>query len=302
MFTLRIVGAFVSFSLIVGCAQTPPRESLPQMAMEVKSEAATTVKSVGKVDSKIEIIEQIMVESGLNYSIEQLPDAVAMGFDQQPPPPIDNNKRMKFREHLIKAHDTEKFKKSVKDYLSEHYDAKRFSELLTLLKTPLVQKMTALENEAQTPESQQGMMQRGNLIMSQAAPERLDLARQLEEVVKATESGVIVQMMLVTVTMTNLNKIVPVAQQITQAQVMQNLEQIRAQSMYPMRQFMHLFIVHAYRSVSDEELQQYIALYKTNIGQWSIDLLNNAMIKASEGVANDLETRLEKEFVVSNAL
>ena len=302
MFIPRIVGVFVLVSFIGGCAKMPAKDSPPQMTSDAKNETIAAIKSAAKIDRKTEVIEQIMVESGLDHSIEQLPSQVAVGFDQQPSPPIDNNKRNKFREHLVQAYDATKMKNEIRGYLIANYDHKKFPEFLALLKTPLAQKLTALEKEAQTPEAQQDMMQRGNIIMSQVTPERLDLVRQLEEATKATESGLIVQMMMTAVTMNNLNKIVPTAQKITQEQIKQNLGQIRAQSVYPMRQYMHLLMVYAYNSVNDGELQQYVTLSKSDVGQWSIDLLNNAMINASEGVANDLAMRLEKEFVVSNAL
>jgi len=133
-------------------------------------------------------------------------------------------------------------------HLDEQYEPKRFSEFLALLRTPLAQKMIALEMEANTPQAQQEMMQMANIVMGQASPDRLELARRLDEATRATETALDMQMMIVEAMMTNMNKIAPPSQRLTEVQLEKMLEQMRLQTVFPARQYTLLNIVYTYRS------------------------------------------------------
>lgn len=251
---------------------------------------------------KTRIINQLIDDSGMREIIEQLPTMVAMGFDQQPPPPINRDKYNKFRENYIQVFDPVKIRETVANNFNVQYEAKRFSELLALVNSPLAKKMTSLEVESSTPQAQQEMMQMGNIIMGQASPSRLELVQQLDEAMSATEVGVDMQMMMTEAMMANMNKIVSPAQQMTDEQLKQGLSQMRMQSLFPARQYTQLNFVYAYRTVSDADLKEYIQLYQSEIGRWSIKLMRNAWLEVSENVATDLAGRIQKEFIEENAL
>ncbi len=299
----KVVGVLVLISLIGGCAQTPTKDDLSsKITSTIENKETVAIKTVTKKESKAEIIEQIIVESGLDDIIEQLPDLVAMHLDQQPIPSINKEQNAKFRENLVLANDPEKVKKVVTNHFNSHYDAQRFPEFLALLKTPLAQKMTALEIEMQSAQAQQAMMQQGNIIMGQLSSDRLALVRKLDEVTESTAIAVDMQMMMATIIMSNQNRLVPAAQQMSKTQLAQTLEQIQLQSVFPAQQFINLSMAYTYASISDDELNEYIDLYQTEIGQWSIKLARNAMAKMSEVIATDFSQRMENDFVANNSL
>jgi len=251
---------------------------------------------------KTRIINQLIDDSGMKEMIEQLPAMVAVSFDQQPPPPINRDKFDKFREHFIQVFDPVKIRRTVTNNFSAQYEAKRFSELLALVNSPLAKKMTALEVEASTPQAQQEMMQMGDVIMGEASPSRLELVQKLDEVMSATESGLDMQMMMTESMMINMNKIVPSTQRMTEEQLGQMLNQIRMQSLFPARQYMQLSFVYAYRTISDSELNEYIQLYQSEIGRWSVSLMREVWLNVSENIATDLAGRIKKEFIEVDAL
>lgn len=310
--SIRIAGcAFVLAMLVGSCAQTPsknpPSDSISKTGDNTEiPEGSLSTPSLpsGRIDdtAKNTVIEQIMAESGLNKMIEQLPAMVAMGFDQQQPPPIKRDEYEKFRDVLLQTFEADRIRKTIIDHLNEQYEPKRFSEFLTLIRTPLAQKMTALEMEANTPQAQQEMMQMGNIIMGQASPDRLELARRLDEATSATETALDMQMMMSEAIMTNMNKILPQAQRMTEAQLEQMLERIRLQSVFPARQYTQLSIVYMYRSVSDEELGQYIQLHESETARWGTALIRDAWMKVSEGISVDLAERMKNTFIQNNAL
>lgn len=272
---------------------------------ETSNAPLLNVLSAESVESKDKIINQVIDDSGMSEMsemIEQLPAMVAMGFDQQPAPPISRHKFDKFRASCIDAFSPEKIRKTVKDNFGAQYEEQRFSELLTLVNSPLAKKMTALEVEAGMPEAQQEMMRTGNVLMGQLSPERLVLIQTLDEAMSATEMGLDMQMMMAEAMMTNMNKIVPSERRMTADQLEDMLSQMRLQSRFPARQYTELNFVYAYRTASDAELSEYAQLYQSELGRWSVDLMRNAWLKVSANVAVDLAEKMEKDFIEANAL
>ena len=312
MRSMRIAAcAFALAMLVGGCAQSPSRnlssDSMPKTGDDTEFPAGSSGTSplpLGHIDdaAKNSVIEQIMDESGWDEMIEQLPAMVAMGFDQQQPPPIKRDEYEKLREILLQAFEPERIRKTIVGHLNERYESKRFSKFLTLIRTPLAQKMIALEIEANTPQAQQEMIQMGNILMGQASPDRLELARRLDEATSATETALDMQMMMSEAIMTNMNKILPQAQRMTEAQLEQMLEQIRLQSVFPARQYTQLSIVYMYRSVSDEELGQYIQLHESETARWGTALIRDAWMKVSEDISVDLAERMKNSFIENNAI
>jgi len=108
------------------------------------------------------------------------------------------------------------------------------------------------------------------------------LIQQLDQVQQATQSLLAMQMMMTQAMMVNTNKLVPEKQQLSERHMADSLEDIRKQSLFPAQQYIQLNMVYAYRTATDAELEDYIALYKSKVGSWSINLLNQAWVNVSE--------------------
>lgn len=256
------------------------------------SSAPSSIKSVPIAETtnnkKTNIINKIMADSGMDALVYQLPAVVAMEFDRQPPPPVNRERFDKFRENVLQAYAPDKVRQAFVNYLSDHYDPDHFSKLVELLESPLAKKMTALEVEAQTAEGQQAMMQMANIIMGQVSPQRMAMVQRLDEVQQATEMLVDIQVMTAKAMMNSMNEIVPQDQRMSEKELSQRLEQLRAQAVFPARQYMHLNMVYAYRSASDDELSQYVQLHESEIGRWSAELLRNASMSVYENISAEL--------------
>ena len=307
--TERIVTyLFILAMLSAGCAQTPSDSLSPGDLSESGKNPAAISSAPSPQPRHIDdstqqtLIEQIMEESGLNEMIEQMPAMAAMGFDQQQPPPLNRDKYEKFREIFLETFEAEGIRKTMLTHFNEQYDQERFSEFLALIRTPLIQKMTALEIAESTPQAQRDMIRNGNIIMGQASQKRLDLARRLDEVTGATEMTLDTQMMVAGAMITNMNMIMPPEQRLSDRQVEQMLGQMRLQSRFPARQYTHLSFVYMYRSVSDEELEKYIQTYETEIGRWGTKLMRDAWMKVSEEISSDLAEQMKDAFIESNVL
>ncbi len=307
MHTWKLALSAALIPLLVACAQTPPpqpapSDSPPSAAASTDANLATATATERKNPEKGAVIEQIMQLSGMNEIIEQIPAGVAMGFDQQPVPPINQSDYLAFRQSLIDSFDPPTIRQTLVDYLRHHYDAERYRELLAMLKQPLVKKMTELELQSQTPAAQQELMQFANVMMGQVSPERLALMQRLDRSLQATEISVDMQVMMARATMEGINTLVPAAQRVPPEQLDQMLEQMRMQAIYPTRQGTLVQFVYAYRPVTDEELLSYIELNETELGQWTTELFRNGWIAVTEGVSARLAKKMSDKFVEQNAL
>lgn len=288
--------------LAAGCAQTSQKVATSTQPDSHKAPLTETGTPAIASPDKQSVIEQIMMESGMDTMIEQVPAMVAMGFDQQQPPPLNRDDYEKFRKTFIGAFDPHRIRQSIVTHLRENYDHERYAAFLEQLTSPLGKKMTALETGAHTPQAQQEMMQMGNIIMGQASPERLDLVRRLDEAAGATESNVNMQMLMTETMIRNLNRIMPAPKRLSEPRMEQMLEQIRVQSIFPIRQLTHLSMVYTFRSIDDDELLQYIGLYESETGRWGTTLLRGAWERVSEDIALELARRMEQVFIEENAL
>jgi len=291
----------ILMSVFSGCTLTPTEKN--KLAI---NERPVTVEhardSMKNSHDKQEVINQILSKSGTDEVLKQLPVSVAMGFDQQPKPPMKSREYKQFRQNLIDAYDPIKIRKTISDYLLSQYETEKFYALLILLDRPLVKKMTALEVASQTPQAIQDMMQTGNIIMGQASPKRLEIIHALDQAMNATEMAIDMQMMISTATMVNMNKIVPVDQQMTKNQLTNMIDQMRVQSKFPTQQFVHLSMVYAYQTVSEAELEEYIRYMKSDIGLWSTQIFTSAWLEVSENTADRLSELMDKTFVRENVL
>ncbi len=297
-------GVFIATAMLAGCAQTPTENSSSHShhtASQAKASHALDAKGTTESLSQKEIVDQIMLESGLDEMIEQMPAMItSMSANQPPPPMIKIENYEKFKANLIQIFEPVKTRKIFKDYLDEHYDAKRYPEFLALLKTPLSQEMKALDLASQTPEAHQEMMETGDLLMREASPERLELVRQFDEATGATEMMVDMQMIIAGTIQRNMNKIMPPEHRMAEAQLEEMLEQGRMQSMLPARQYMQLSMIYSYRSVDDEKLNDYFDLHQSEIGLWGTELAKGSILKWAENMGEEMAAVMEKAFLETN--
>ncbi len=190
------------------------------------------------------VIAKIVAASGMDEMLEQLPEIVAMGIDQQPSPPIDKDTFDKFRQVFIQAFDPSRTKPALVRFIEKRYDAQRYAEVAVMLDSPLSKKMTALGLQASTPEAMQEMMQFANSMLSQPSPQRLALVERLDQAQQSTESMMEVQMMMPSAMMKNMNRIVPADKKMADEQLTQMLAQMREQSLPQARQFIQLSTIY----------------------------------------------------------
>ena len=298
MFKKILITTYIIATLTTGCAFAASSSSPSQAS--VASGAA--IENSAEKQARSAVIAQIMAASGMDEILEQLPAIAAMGFDQQPPPPVEREAFDKFRTAMLQPLDPAKTKPALVRFIEKRYDTQRYAEVVALLNTPLSKKMTALELQASTPEAQQEMMQFANSMLSQPSPQRLALVKRLDKAQQATESMVEMQMMISSAMMKNMNRIVPEDKKMADGEIAQMLTQMREQSLPQARQFSQITMVYTYRSVSDSELEEYTQLVESDTGLYLTSLLRDAFLNLFDNISTEIASHIGQAFKTSNAL
>lgn len=254
--------------------------------------------------ARLEVINQIMADAGMDEMVTQLPDMVAMGFGQQHQQssmPIEKEEFDQFRATVLRTFDPARTRPALVRFLDEHYDERRYADMAALLNTPLAKKMTALELASQTPQAQQEMMAFANTTLAQLSPPRLALIERLDRAQQASEAMVETQMMIAGAIMKNMNRIVPEDKKLPAEQLTQMLAQLREQSLPSARQFLRLNMAYAYRSVPDAELADYTQLMESDTGRSLTGLLRDAWLDLFEDLSREVAEHIGQQFKTKNA-
>ncbi len=70
----------------------------------------------------------------------------------------------------------------------------------------------------------------------------------------------------------------PPEEDISEAKLAEVLNQMRMQMTGPMTNYLMVSVLFTYRQATDEELQQYIAMYELDTGGWMTTLFNGALV------------------------
>ncbi len=292
-----VAGAFVATVFMGGCAQNERLLSHPQQA---GASYVPDAKEITRTYSRQEIIDQIMIESGVDEVIEKDAARVSLGAYRAPPAMVNREGYEKLQASIIQIYNPDTVRTAFKGYLDEHYDTKRFSGFLALLKTPLSQEMTALNLAAQAPKARKEMWRTGDVMMREASPQRLDLIRQIDEAAGFTESRIEAVMVKEGVIRRSMNKVMPEKYRMTEAELETVLDQERMKSMLPVRQFIQLYLLYAYRSVEDEMLENFLEMHQSETARWGRALEKGAWIKVSESIGKNMAEVMKKAFVETN--
>ncbi len=294
MFNKMFKGIAVSLGMIATVyandIQAAAADISPVQPLGIGAQLSATGKDAAPDQART--IERLMAASGANEMIEQLAALAAAGFGQRPPPQLQREDYDNFKSTFLQAFDATKIRHIVVDYLNRHYDATAYDASLALLNTPLAQHMAALEIQAMAPESQQEMMRFAKTTLSQATPARLAQVQRLDDAVQTSKTILNMQTMMAKTMIENMNNLVHVEQRIPEQEIAQMMEQMRREASGYTRQYTKLQYLYTYRSVTDEELDNYIALHESASGRHLTQLFNDAWMNVFERLSAELGEQL----------
>ena len=217
-------------------------------------------------------VQELYVKSGLENQLHQYPFIIQAAFEQASQ--VDDRVRRLPKNVLsaIKASAHEAFapaglKGAVLPELREKLTAQAIKELLDWLDSPLGKRCTQLEETASTPEGLTGMQEFASRM--QASPptvQRVDTLRKLDSAIKATESAVDVAINTEVAVAFAFVTALPSEQQRPLEDIARELERQRPNIEAMMRSQVLVSFLYTYRTLSDDEIERYIAFATSPVG------------------------------------
>jgi len=216
---------------------------------------------------KESIILELLEKSGMAALVDQVPGFYQSGLAQnQGKLPPNVYKAM--MEAARKAYDPVKMRKRTIEGLDQRLDVALMQEVLGWLRSPLGQKITALETAAATPEGVREVKAFGARVQGNPPPQRrLNLIQRLDASTGASKKQVDVTLFLLLQTFTAMDQVLPKEKRIGAAMISKQMESSRSEMIRSAKQEILVGYLYTYQSLSDEELERYVAFAESDSGK-----------------------------------
>lgn len=246
--------------------------------------------------------DELIVKSGLQRQIGQLPEVVSASFEQRmaQDDKIGPEEAAKIREAITRSVTPSVMLASIKEHIIANLAEPDVDGIMTWLKSPLGEKITKMEEDAS---SGQAYMEIQNFAMGLANnppdPVRVEVLGQLDEAARMTEFSVGMKMDMV-VTMTTAMAAAAGRSDLSKEELLASLENSRAQIKEGSAQEVLITGLYTYQGLTIDELKEYVNFYKSEAGQKYADVITRGLLNALNKSSQDMGERLGKVIKEEN--
>src|SRR5262245_5995972 len=187
------------------------------------------------------------------------------------------------------------FYMAVGGQVSKNYSPERIFKVVEWLRSPVTNKLAALERRAFSPDAREELMAfAGNLSEKPPSQPRLVLVHRLYEALRTCDMEVEVTIALVHAVAQAIGPALPKEKRYSAAELDRALGAVKARYRSIMKNAGIVHYLFAYRDVSDEELDQYVGFLETENGKWLIAVVDKGFLDASESISRGLRTDIPR--------
>jgi hypothetical protein len=238
------------------------------------------------------LIEEVLTLYGVKEQMAQLPALLEAQLErerEQYPPQVYQVLRQAFAE----AYRADGLYAKV----IAHFEATATPEQLLAarewLRTPLSQKMTRLEVEAASPQSQEKIPEfAAGLEANPPSADRVSLVQELDDAVSATDTTIAVSVATVRAVVKGVQPLLPADKRMPEEEIEHELLRLEAGLQSTMKYSTWIGFLYTYRSVSDQELTEYLAYWQSGEGRWLSHTTTDALLEAITAAAEDAGKRI----------
>lgn len=247
--------------------------------------------------------DELIVKSGLQRQIGQLPEVVSASFEQRmaQDDKIGPEEAAKIREAITRSVTPSVMLASIKDHIIANLAEPDVDGIMIWLNSPLGEKITKMEEDAS---SGQAYMEIQNFAMGLSNdppdPVRVAVLGQLDEAARMTEFSVGMKMDMI-VTMTTAMAAAAGRTDFTKEELLASLESSRAQIEQGSAQEVLITGLYTYQGLTIDELKEYVNFYKSEAGQKYADVITRGLLNALNKSSQDMGERLGKVIKDENA-
>ncbi len=248
-------------------------------------------------------VEELIVKSGLQRQIGQLPEVVSASFEQRMSQDanVKPEEAAKLRQAIAQSVTPSAMLESIKGHISAQLAEPDLDAILAWLNSPLGLKITALEENAS---SAQAFMELQKFAMGLESnppdPARVEVLQELDQAARMTEFSTGMKMDMI-VTMTDAMAKAAGRTDFTKAELESSLEASRAQIEEGSAQEILITGLYTYQALTVDELKEYVTFYKTEAGQKYANVITVGLLDALNKSSKDMGERLGKVIKEENA-
>lgn len=225
-------------------------------AIGALSHAADSRTTDARIDRLIEV-------SGIANSARQLPPSIAGGFDD-PQAGLPDEVRAALREAALLSFKADPIIERVRKALAATLTGRRLDETLAWFDSPLGRRITDLENAASDPAANERIVAYAKTVKEHPPTKQRSVL--IEKINVATESGELNAMILETSYLASalgINAALPAENRQSVEAVRRRVKAADADLRAQSDNAMTMTMLYTYQSLSDKELQSYLAFLKT---------------------------------------
>ncbi len=226
------------------------------------------------------LIDEVLSLSGVDQQINEIAAFALSEIETRKDvlPPKEYNR---LESGFADAFGVKRLRETVTHAFLNNYDAARMKEWLMQLRSPLMTRMFALEKAAASKNAFTEIAEFAERSRSMPpAPSRLDLLKRLDQATSATELALDSQSAVTRSLLYAINPSLPENKRLTERELERLLSDVRIQTATTLENIAIATYLYTYRSVSNEELASYVAIYESELGNWAIAVSHKAVQRA----------------------
>jgi hypothetical protein len=254
-------------------------------------------------------IDELMVKSGLWVQVAQFRTAVEQGIDAyaaidvaQGKPGLGEAEMAKLKASARKAFDADRMRAETRDELARLMEPEDIRQVLVWLNSGLGARITRMEENHGAATDQAAAAKQQELIKEHAKTLGADRLSLLGRLARATHAGEFAADILInstTATMLAMAAVTPLSDKGAINDLRKRMEEQRANLIVAYDAQAASQFGYAYRSLSDSELEKYLAFAQSGAGERyhaaSLEAMKTVIVQATYAFATELGLEAKKE-------
>ncbi len=264
----------------------------PAAATASRLEGARTVARPDHLSTaETRALDNLLERSGLQAQLESLSAGVRVKF-LRGRSPLSGQDRVTIDRIVSERFAAEALYARIRLEFERNLDAAKLAKVLAWFDSPLGRRITGLELAA--PVSDGGLDAVADLGHDRLAPRRLGLIERLDSGGGASETTVDVTMAILRSLTRAFQPAMPAVARPSRGQLEEEFARARNRTLEQIKHACLVGMLSAYRSLSEQELEQYVQFVESEAGQWYMSVMNSTLLTAvdvaAEATAAELVT------------
>jgi hypothetical protein len=227
-------------------------------------------------------LDELLERSGLRVQLESLAAGVRIQF-LRGQGRINSQDRATIDRIASTNFDADIMYSRIKLEFERNLEAGKLADGLVWYRSPLGKRITALELMALAFEN--GWDSAASIERKRASLQRIALVERLDAGGGASETTVDVTLSIVRSLTRAFQPVLPALARVSNAQLEDQIARVRSRTLEQIRGACLVSMLLAYRSLTDQELGDYVQFVESEAGQWYMSVMNSALLAAVDVAA-----------------